>query len=81
MISTDGFGSGQGRFAEREELVVHEQEPFNAETDRRSLMSLVTATDAFYVRGHDPVPDLDLDPDAWRLRVGGLVTRPLSLSL
>ncbi len=67
------------RFDKREELVVHEQEPFNAETDRRSLVSSVTATDAFYVRGHGHVPDLD--PDAWRLRVDGLVERPLSLSL
>jgi sulfite oxidase len=67
------------RFDKRDELIVHEQEPFNAETDRGSLVSSVTATDAFYVRGHGPVPELD--PDAWRLRVEGLVQRQLSLSL
>ena len=67
------------RFDKRDELVVHEQEPFNAETDRGSLLSSVTATDAFYVRGHGPVPGLDRD--AWRLRVDGLVNRRLSLSL
>ena len=67
------------RFDKRDELVVHEQEPFNAETDRESLVSSVTDIDAFYVRGHGPVPELD--PDAWRLHVGGLVRRQLSLSL
>jgi sulfite oxidase len=67
------------RFAKRGELIVHEQEPFNAETDRASLISSVTATDAFYVRGHGAVPEID--PAAWRLRVDGLVERELSLSL
>jgi len=67
------------RFAKRDELVVHEQEPFNAETDRESLASSVTPVEAFYVRCHGPVPELD--PDAWRLSVDGLATRQLSLSL
>jgi sulfite oxidase len=39
----------------------------------------VTDTDAFYVRGHGPVPEIDAR--AWRLLVGGLVQRELSLSL
>ena len=38
----------------------------------------MTATDAFYVRGHGAVPEID--PDAWRLRVHGLVERELELS-
>jgi sulfite oxidase len=67
------------RFDKRDELIVHEQEPFNAETDRGSLISSVTATDAFYVRGHGTVPELD--PNAWRLHVDGLVERQLNLSL
>ena len=67
------------RFDKVDELIVHEQEPFNAESDRGSLVSSLTATDAFYVRGHGPVPELDVD--TWRLRVDGLVERELSLSL
>ena len=59
------------RFAKRDTLVVHEQEPFNAETDRESLVSSVTSLDAFYVRSHGPVPELDAA--AWRLSVHGLV--------
>jgi sulfite oxidase len=68
-----------GRFGKRDDLVVHELEPFNAETGMESLSDPVTATDAFYVRGHGTVPEID--PAAWRLRVGGLVGRELSLSL
>ncbi|HJS97279.1 MAG TPA: molybdopterin-dependent oxidoreductase, partial [Solirubrobacteraceae bacterium] len=68
-----------GRFGKRDDLVVHQQEPFNAETGVESLDDPVTETDAFYVRGHGAVPEID--PHVWRLRVGGLVGRELSLSL
>ena len=68
------------RYGKRPSLIVYEEEPFNAETDLGALdESPITATDAFYVRGHGPVPDLD--PSAWHLRVHGLVERELSLSL
>ncbi len=66
-------------FGKRDDLIVHGEEPFNAETARGSLLSSLTPTDAFYVRDHGGVPELD--PDAWRLRVDGLVERPLTLSL
>jgi sulfite oxidase len=39
----------------------------------------VTATDAFYVRSHGKVPDID--SSAWRLHVHGAVERELDLSL
>jgi sulfite oxidase len=68
-----------GRFGKRDDLVVHQEEPFNAETSVESLLDPVTDTDAFYVRGHGPVPDID--PALWRLRVNGMVERELSLSL
>jgi len=68
-----------GRYGKRPDLIVHEAEPFNAESARRALLAPVTDTDAFYVRGHGPVPAID--PSTWRLRVDGLVQRPLDLSL
>jgi sulfite oxidase len=69
-----------GRFGKRPDLVVHEEEPFNAETGPAALAEgPLTATDAFYVRAHGPVPELD--PAAWRLHVHGLVERELDLSL
>ena len=68
-----------GRFGKRDDLVIHAEEPFNAETGLGSLTDPVTDTDAFYVRGHGAVPEIDAD--AWRLRVHGLVERELSLSL
>ncbi len=67
-----------GRFGKGEDLVVHQEDPFNAETGRASLTDPVTGTDAFYVRAHGPVPEID--PDGWRLRVDGMVGRELSLS-
>ena len=68
-----------GRYGKRAGLIVHEEEPFNAETGLAALESALTATDAFYVRGHGAVPEID--PAAWRLRVHGLVERELDLSL
>src|SRR5215813_1597260 len=68
------------RYGKRPDLIVHEEEPFNAETCPAALVEgPLTATDAFYVRGHGAVPEID--PSAWRLRVHGDVTRELDLSL
>src|ERR1700722_18763980 len=68
------------RYGKRGDLIVHEEEPFNAETGLAALAeNPVTATDAFYVRGHGAVPEID--PVAWRLRVHGAVDRELELSL
>src|ERR671936_1026521 len=68
------------RYGKRADLIVHQEEPFNAETGLTALAEgPVTATDAFYVRGHAPVPEVD--PAAWRLHVRGLVERELELSL
>ena len=59
---------------------MHEHEPFNAETGLAALAEgPLTATDAFYVRGHGAVPEID--PAAWRLHVDGAVERELDLSL
>jgi sulfite oxidase len=68
-----------GRYGKRDDLLVHQEEPFNAETARDSLTEPLTGTDAFYVRGHGPVPEID--HDGWHLRVDGMVGRELSLSL
>jgi sulfite oxidase len=68
------------RYSKRDDLIVHEEEPFNAETGLAALAEgPVTATDAFYVRGHGAVPEVDAR--SWRLRVHGLVERELELSL
>jgi sulfite oxidase len=67
-------------YGKRADLIVHEREPFNAETGPAALAEgPLTATDAFYVRAHGAVPEVD--PAVWRLRVHGLVERELDLSL
>jgi sulfite oxidase len=69
-----------GLWGKRDDMVVHETEPFNAEPPRASLArDPLTSVADFYVRNHGPVPDLD--PGAWRLHVGGLVDHVLQLSL
>jgi DMSO/TMAO reductase YedYZ molybdopterin-dependent catalytic subunit len=61
-------------------LVVHRAHPLNCETSIPALIGGVVMPKAhFYVRNHFQVPLLD-EP-RWRLEVGGLVERPLSLSL
>jgi sulfite oxidase len=68
------------RYGKRADMVVHTEEPFNAETGAAALAEgPVTATEAFYVRGHAAVPEVV--PEAWRLHVHGLVERELDLSL
>jgi sulfite oxidase len=67
------------RFGKRGDMIVHIAEPFNAESSPDALAAAHTPLDAFYVRNHGPVPDID--PSTYRLRVGGLVERELTLTL
>jgi sulfite oxidase len=64
----------------RSDMIVHSVEPLNAEPPRAVLgENDLTGADTLYVRNHGPIPDIQ--PDSWRLRIGGLVDRPLELSL
>ena len=61
-------------------LVVHRAHPLNCETSIPALIGGVVMPNAhFYVRNHFHIPMLD--PSSWRLAVGGLVDRPLRLSM
>jgi len=61
-------------------LVVHRAHPLNCETSIPALIGGVVMPNAhFYVRNHFQIPALDLAD--WRLTIGGMVERPLSLSL
>ena len=67
-------------WGKRADMLEHESDPYNAEPPLAALAGQpVTATDTFYSRNHGPVPDIDAD--AWRLVVDGLVHTPLELSL
>ncbi len=67
-------------WGKRDDMVVHQTHPFNAEPPRTALARQQrTPLDTFYSRNHGPIPDVDAD--AWRLTVEGLVERPLTLSL
>ncbi len=64
----------------RDDMIVHEQDPYNAEPRPQTLAgALLTPVDTFYSRNHGPIPTLD--PAAWSLRVDGLVERELEFSL
>lgn len=69
-----------GSWGKQSEMLVHEQEPYNAEPTRRALAGQVlTPLSAFYSRNHGTIPTID--PLAWRLRVDGMVDCPLELAL
>jgi len=62
------------------DLVVRRADPLNCEVRLSRLVDgVVTPNDRFYIRNHFPVPAID--PERWRLRVHGLVTEPLEISL
>jgi DMSO/TMAO reductase YedYZ molybdopterin-dependent catalytic subunit len=61
-------------------LVVRRAHPLNCETPLSALTGGVVMPNAkFYVRNHFGIPDLE--PASWRLHLGGLVDRHLSLGL
>lgn len=66
--------------SKRADMVVHEQEPYNAEPSRSALAEhVVTPNDTFYGRNHGVMPDIAAQD--WRLQIDGMVDRPLELSL
>jgi sulfite oxidase len=69
-----------GHIGKREDLLVHEREPFNSEPSSAALAEhLITPVETFYTRNHGVVPTVDAS--TWRLGVDGLVQHPMTLSL
>ena len=67
-------------YDKRDDMLVHEQQPFNAEPPRHALAGFaITPLDTFYVRGHGAV--CEIDRSQWTLHVHGLVRQELSLGL
>src|SRR5438874_1734165 len=62
------------------DLIVRSQEPYNAEPALANLAAeRITPVRHFYVRNHGPTPKLK--ENDIRLRIEGMVQRPLELSL
>jgi hypothetical protein len=58
------------RWDKRADMVVHEAEPFNAESNSVVLAeSYLTEVDRFYSRNHGPIPDISAQ--GWTLTVDG----------
>lgn len=66
--------------ADLSRLLVHSQEPTNAEPLLPDLVkSWITPVESFFIRSHGKTPTINAD--AYRLTVEGLVEKPLTLSL
>jgi sulfite oxidase len=68
-----------GIWDKSDDMLVYQDEPYNAETPAGALAAQITSLDTFYGRNHAPIPLIDAA--SWRLRVEGLVDRPLELSM
>ena len=67
-------------FTKHPATVVHDGQPFNAEPPLVVLrQNFVTPREVFFSRNHGFTPEVD--PEGYRLAVGGLVEKPLSLSM
>lgn len=58
-------------------LHVHNHDPINLETPLAALEGGITPTPLFFVRNNDSFPQIA--PEDWRLRIDGLVRRPLTI--
>ena len=72
--------SGWSQQPASKDLIVHGQDPLNAEPALPHLVAGdITPLAHFYIRCHGPIPKVD--DEAHRVRVEGLVNQPLELSL
>src|SRR3954468_24305696 len=70
---------GRTMWGKRVDMTVRDRSPFNAEPPPSVLADAeITALDAFYSRNHGPFPDSA--PNQWRLKVDGLIDKPLTLT-
>jgi DMSO/TMAO reductase YedYZ molybdopterin-dependent catalytic subunit len=63
----------------KDKLIIRSIRPPDFETPVALLNTFITPNDAFYVRSHMPVPQVDAA--TWALKVGGEVNSPLTLSV
>lgn len=61
-------------------MILHNDRPEDLETPLHDFNSWVTPIEVFYVRQHLPRPPA-IDPEAYRLTVNGMVSKPLQLTL
>lgn len=73
--------SGHGPSEAGDRRIRRVARPYDAETRVEDFRSWLTPNDRFFVRSHFGPPSPDkIDKAVWRLALGGLVLRPLSLS-
>ena len=69
------------RYPEKTDLILLTSRPPQLETPMKYFDRAITPNEAFFVRYHVfPIPTA-VDAGTWRLKVAGLVDRPLELSL
>jgi sulfite dehydrogenase (cytochrome) subunit A len=69
------------RYPEKTDLILLTSRPPQLETPKRYFDRAITPNEAFFVRYHIfPVPT-NVDLATWRLKIGGLVERPMELSM
>src|SRR3954469_4233408 len=67
-------------FAAEADLIVRTADPYNAEPRLLALVAdQITPVKNFYVRNHGPIPRIDAKD--FKLTVGGMVDKPLTLTL
>lgn len=78
-----GIGTSRAQTGDKDKpLIVRVPRPLDAETPVDAFNSWLTPNHRFFVRSHfGPPPPGLIQESVWRLRVGGLVDRPLTLSL
>jgi len=74
------LGSQHAVWAAEGDLIVRTADPFNAEPPLNALTAeRLTPAKHFYVRNHGPMPNVDAR--GFKVRIEGMVQRPLELSL
>ena len=73
------LGAAAALFSRRGHLITLSPRPADLETSADGLLDEITPTRDFFVRCHTYVPKVDLS--TWKLKVGGLVEKPLELTL
>ena len=79
-VQVPRFARAKGAKAKGKDYFLRATErPLNYESVRSTFTTRITPTERFYLRNHFDLPSVDVK--SWRLKLHGLVEKPLSLSL
>jgi sulfoxide reductase catalytic subunit YedY len=80
-LPIDGRAIGDVAFPEKRPMITYSDRPPLLESPRSTFAKGITQNDEFFVRWHMPDIPMQIDPDAYTIKINGLVNKEIAVTL